>query len=115
MSFDAATGDHGEAHAHLADELPTMHSTTHGTAETIDSDPDRAEPGRRARCGERSRTAEPGQHRLRVWELRRVVTAYDAWYVAVAESLSVPLATLDRKLGRAPGPRCAFEMPPTSR
>jgi len=48
----------------------------------------------------------------RVWELRNAVTAYDAWYVALAESLAVPLATLDERLARAPGPRCTFLGPP---
>lgn len=49
----------------------------------------------------------------RVWELRHTVTAYDAWYVAVAESLNLPLVTVDLRLSRAPGPRCAFATPPT--
>lgn len=48
----------------------------------------------------------------RVWELRPDVTAYDAWYVALAETLDVSLATLDAKLSRAAGPRCAFLLPP---
>jgi hypothetical protein len=48
----------------------------------------------------------------RVWELRRTITAYDAWYVALAESLDAPLATLDHRLARAPGPRCSFELLP---
>jgi predicted nucleic acid-binding protein len=47
----------------------------------------------------------------RVWELRETVTAYDAWYVALAEALDVPLATVDTKLARAPGPRCSFVLP----
>jgi predicted nucleic acid-binding protein len=47
----------------------------------------------------------------RVWELRGNLTAYDAWYVALAESLRMPLATLDRNLARAPGPRCTFVVP----
>lgn len=47
----------------------------------------------------------------RVWELRANVTAYDAWYVALAEDLAAPLATLDIKLSRATGPRCAFRTP----
>ncbi len=38
----------------------------------------------------------------RVWELRSNLTAYDAWYVAVAERLGVPLATLDRRLAASP-------------
>ena len=48
----------------------------------------------------------------RIWELRGAVTAYDGWYVALAESLDVPLATLDGRLTRAPGPRCSFLGPP---
>lgn len=48
----------------------------------------------------------------RVWELRHNVTAYDAWYVAVAEMLGAPVATLDRRLIGATGPRCAFVVPP---
>lgn len=48
----------------------------------------------------------------RVWELRDNVTSYDAWYVALAESLDAKLATLDVRLSRATGPRCAFETPP---
>jgi predicted nucleic acid-binding protein len=48
----------------------------------------------------------------RVWELRANVTSYDAWYVAVAEQCDLPLATLDRRLSRATGPRCRFLLPP---
>lgn len=47
----------------------------------------------------------------RVWELRSTVTAYDAWYVALAEVLDVPLATVDVRLSRSKGPRCAFLTP----
>lgn len=47
----------------------------------------------------------------RIWELRRTVTSYDGWYVALAESLNAPLATLDRRLVAAPGPRCEFVTP----
>lgn len=48
----------------------------------------------------------------RVWELRHNVSAYDALYIAVAESLGADLATLDRRLSRANGPRCRFRLPP---
>jgi predicted nucleic acid-binding protein len=48
----------------------------------------------------------------RVWELRKNVTAYDAWYVALAELLGAPLATLDLRLTRAQGPTCPFLTPP---
>ena len=44
----------------------------------------------------------------RIWELRHTVTSYDAWYVAVAEELGYPLATLDRRLVRTVGPKCTF-------
>jgi predicted nucleic acid-binding protein len=37
----------------------------------------------------------------RIWELRRTVSSYDAWYVALAEAIDAPLATLDRRLRRA--------------
>ena len=49
-----------------------------------------------------------GEH---VWALRRNVTRYDAWYVAVAEAFALPLATLDRRLSRASGPTCRFLLP----
>ena len=48
----------------------------------------------------------------RVWELREDLTAYDAWYVALAESLGATLATADYRLAHATGPRCAFATPP---
>ena len=51
----------------------------------------------------------------RVWELRGNLTSYDAWYVALAEALDCPLLTLDLKLGRAPGPKCAVILPARSR
>jgi predicted nucleic acid-binding protein len=44
----------------------------------------------------------------RVWELRDNMTTYDAWYVAVAEGLNAPLATLDGRLVGLAGPRCEF-------
>ena len=51
----------------------------------------------------------------RVWELRENVTAYDAWYVALAESLDASLATLDVRLSRASGARCRFRTPTSER
>ena len=44
----------------------------------------------------------------RIWELRHTVTSYDAWYVALAEALGLPLATLDERLAKAGGPKCEF-------
>lgn len=54
-------------------------------------------------------SAQP--HLSRMWELRSNVTAYDAIYVALAEALDAPLVTLDQRLARASGPRCAFVTP----
>lgn len=48
----------------------------------------------------------------RVWQLRGNITSYDAWYVAIAEQLDLPLATLDRALAKATGPLCQFLLPP---
>ena len=47
----------------------------------------------------------------RVWELRHNVTSYDAWYVALAEALKLPLATLDGALARSNRVTCAFLTP----
>ena len=47
----------------------------------------------------------------RVWALRKSITSYDAWYVALAEALDCSLATLDIKLKNASGTRCAFAAP----
>jgi len=48
----------------------------------------------------------------RPWALRETVTAYDAWYVSLAEELGAPMATLDARLSRASGPTCRFLLPP---
>ncbi len=47
----------------------------------------------------------------RVWELRHNVTSYDAWYVAIAEALELPLATLDEPLSKSNGAGCKFLTP----
>jgi len=47
----------------------------------------------------------------RIWELRHNVTSYDAWYVALAEALKVPLATLDQPLSKSNGVTCEFRTP----
>lgn len=46
----------------------------------------------------------------RCWQLRDNVTVYDASYVALAELLGATLVTVDARLGRAPGVRCAVEV-----
>ncbi|GAA4820652.1 type II toxin-antitoxin system VapC family toxin [Tomitella cavernea] len=47
--------------------------------------------------------------RPRIWSLRHNLSAYDATYVALAESIDATLITTDARLARAPGPRCAIE------
>lgn len=46
----------------------------------------------------------------RCWELRANLTIYDACYVALAERLEATVLTADRRLTKAPGPRCPFEL-----
>ena len=46
----------------------------------------------------------------RIWELKNNLSAYDAAYVALAETLSAPLVTTDARLARAPGIRAVVEV-----
>ena len=48
----------------------------------------------------------------RVWQLRDNLSAYDAGYVALAESLDCALVTADARLSRAPGVRCTITVVP---
>ena len=49
----------------------------------------------------------------RVWALRHQFTAYDAWYLALAEALECPLFTCDAKLA-ARGHRAEVRLLPRS-
>jgi predicted nucleic acid-binding protein len=46
----------------------------------------------------------------RAWELRSNVRGWDAVYVALAEGLDAPLVTMDGRLSRVRGLRCAVEV-----
>lgn len=46
----------------------------------------------------------------RIWQLRRNLSAYDASYVALSESLAATLLTRDRKIASAPGHRARVEL-----
>lgn len=46
----------------------------------------------------------------RIWALRHNVTAYDAAYLALAESLPAPLITCDARLAATLGHRVAIEL-----
>ena len=51
-----------------------------------------------------------GPFMVRAFELRANVTAYDACYVALAETLRCPLLTADARLASAPTITCAIEV-----
>jgi predicted nucleic acid-binding protein len=46
----------------------------------------------------------------RIWELRHNLTAYDAAFVALAETLGAPLVTCDGKVAGAPGHAARVEL-----
>ncbi len=48
----------------------------------------------------------------RIWELRDNLSAYEAGYVALAESLGCSLVTADARVSRAPGIRCPVTVVP---
>lgn len=51
----------------------------------------------------------------RIWALGHNVTAYDAAYLALAESLAAPLITCDTRLATTSGHRATVELVRTSR
>lgn len=55
-----------------------------------------------------------GTHGLleRIWALRDNLSAYDAGYVALAESLDCALVTADARISRAPGIHCPITVIP---
>ena len=94
--------DDGDLHApHLID-IEILHALRRMTARGELSE-DRAED---ARVDFRELTVVRYPHfelSDRIWDLRHNLTAYDAAYVALAESLEVPLVTCDARLASAPG------------
>ena len=46
----------------------------------------------------------------RSWQLRDNLTAYDACYIALAETLACSFLTADNRLSRAPGTTCPIEV-----
>jgi predicted nucleic acid-binding protein len=46
----------------------------------------------------------------RMWQLRGSITAYDAAYVAAAETLACPVVTADSRLAKATGTRCEIRL-----
>jgi predicted nucleic acid-binding protein len=58
-------------------------------------------------CLLRRSSHQPFLHRI--WELRHIVTPYDAAYIALAEALDVVLVTGDARLSRASGLHCDID------
>ena len=53
----------------------------------------------------------PHEHLLsRIWELRENISAYDAVYVALSETLFAPLVTHDQRLANSAGHRARIEL-----
>lgn len=48
----------------------------------------------------------------RIWQLRDTMSAYDASYIALAETLGCAVLTADARLSRAPGSRCPVTVVP---
>lgn len=46
----------------------------------------------------------------RIWELKQNISAYDAAYIALAETIEAPLITTDRRLAQAPTHRAKVEL-----
>lgn len=46
----------------------------------------------------------------RMWELRHNLTAYDSAFVALSETLGVPLVTCDARLAESPGHRADVDL-----
>ena len=46
----------------------------------------------------------------RIWRLRQNLSAYDAAYVALAETLQAPLITRDQRIAAAPGHTATIEV-----
>lgn len=74
-------------------------------------------PGKAAAISRRIADAEIETYPIegfipRIWALRHNLSVYDAWYVAVAEVLEVPLVTTDGRLARTPGVQCKIEAIP---
>lgn len=47
----------------------------------------------------------------RIWELRHTAGTCDAWHIALAEALGLPLATLNVPISKTQGLSCHFRLP----
>jgi len=104
----------GDARRSLASEVVAVpHLADSEVANALRSQVLRGKAGEREAGEALGRWAQLGLRRFavvgllpRVWELRANLTAYDATYVALAETIGCELLTADRRLAGAPGPVC---------
>lgn len=62
------------------------------------------------RAGAIARGEMTGSLARAAWEVRHILTFYDALYAALATGLGVPLLTADAALSRTPGLPCRVEL-----
>lgn len=117
----AVSGDAGDAARHVLGRERRLHVPEILTAEVtsglrgmvhrghLEAGDARAAAGRAASLPLRRYPFKPFLDRT--WALRENVTTYDAWYIALAESLDASLITADDRLRHASGPRCPVLTP----
>lgn len=102
-------GDDGDLHApHLLD-VETLH-VLRRLVRTGQTTPERAAQAREDLDALRVLRYPHAGLLDRMWALRENLTAYDAAFVALSETLGVPLVTADRRLAVAPGHRATIEV-----
>lgn len=99
----------GDVHAPHLLEIEVLH-VLRRFVRVSDLTSERAEVATAALRRARIRLHRHGPLLDRVWALRDNLSAYDAVYVALAESLGCPLLTADGRVSRAPGHRAIVEV-----
>ena len=112
----ASVGAPGVAARRLAAVEDWLHVPAMATAEVVsalrsmvrrgDLAPEAARSAGREVVRLRTRTYAFAPFLDRVWSLRKNVTTYDGWWIAVAEALGADLVTGDERLLRAGVARC---------
>ena len=111
--------DRGQRALELLDPLATIHVPSHWRVEVLSIlrglaiakklTEHAAQRARRAMADLYVET-HPIREVERIWELRHNLTTYDAAYVALAETLDVPLFTADKRIKDVGVAQCAIEV-----